>query len=372
MMQLKSVIPIAVRLPLVRPISMAGVTLREADNLLIRVEDELGNVGWGEGASAPTMTGETLAGMLAAAEFLRPLLEGVEVEDLGTFAGFVDRLIYGNSSVKAAIDIAVHDLAGRRRKVPLYDLLGGKCRDRIAVLHMLATGNRATDLADARAKADEGYQAYKVKVGVAGPAGRVSRDLERCAEIRAELGPDARISADANQGYRREEGVEFAESAEGAGLDFLEQPIHGADLEGMQAIVAAGPVLVGADEGIHSIGDIERHHSMKAAHGGSLKIIKLGGMDGVMRGGRRAHALGMHVNLAGKTAESSIATMAIVHAATALPQLDWDVNVTNHYLVGDLTSDPLTIGNGHVAPSDRPGLGVDVDEASVLRFAYRV
>jgi muconate cycloisomerase len=371
-MRLKSVIPIAVRLPLARPVSMAGVTLREADNLLIRIEDELGNVGWGEAASAPTMTGETLAGMLAAAEFLRPRLEDAAVEDLETFSGFVDRLIYGNSSVKAAIDIALHDLAGRRQKVPLHDLLGGKCRDRVAVLHMLATGDRSSDLADARARAAGGYQAYKVKVGVAGPAGRVQRDIERCAEIRAALGPGIRISADANQGYERGEGVAFAKSAEAAGLDFIEQPIHGADLEGMQQIVAAGPVPVGADEGIHSIADIDRHHSLKAAHGGSLKIIKLGGIGGVIRGGRRAHALGMHVNLASKTAESSIANAAIVHAAVALPQVDWDVNVTHDYLVDDLTSDPMAIEDGHVAPPDRPGLGVQVDEARVLRFAYRV
>lgn len=370
-MRLKTVIPVAVRLPLARPIRMAGVTLREADNLLVRVEDDLGNVGWGEAASAPTMTGETLPGMLAAAEFLRPLLEGVAVEDLETFSAHLDRQIYGNSAAKAAIDIAVHDLAARRRDMPLYELLGGKFRDRVASLYMLASGDEAADVAEAREKSSEGFLAFKVKVGVAGPAGRVARDVERCAAIRAALGGGVRISADANQGFARQEGVAFAEAAQGAGLDFIEQPIHGADIEGMRAIVAAGPVPVGADEGIHSLADLERHHELKAAHGASLKMIKLGGVGAVMRGGRRADALGMRVNLAGKTAESSIASAAIVHAAAALPQVDWDVNVTNQYLAEDLTADPLAIVDGHVALTERPGLGVEVDEGRVLRFAYR-
>ena len=88
-----------------------------------------------------------------------------------------------------------------------------------------------------------------------------------------------------------------------AGLDFIEQPLAAHDLDGTAEVARATRVPVSADEGIHSLADIERHHATGAARGASLKTIKLGGLGAVMTAGRRLDALGMHVNLAGKIAE---------------------------------------------------------------------
>lgn len=370
-MRIKSIVPVAVRLPLTRPIKMSGITVADAENLLVRVEDEDGHVGWGEAASAPTMTGETAAGMYAAVDFMRPALEGLAVEEIADFALPLDEAMYGNPAAKSAIDMAVHDLLARHRGISLAELLGGAGRQTIPVLWMLAAGERTADVADAAAKRDEGFVAFKVKVGLKGDEGRVGRDLERAAEIRSRLGDVPRISADANQGYSRTEGIAFSRGAGEAGLTFIEQPIRGTDLEGMSEVVAAGSVPVGADEGIHSLADLERHHEMKAAHGGSLKVIKLGGLDQVMRAGRRADALGMNINIAGKIAESSIGSAAIVHLAAALPQVNWDISITHQYLAEDLVAEPIRVRDGQVALPQGPGLGIVVDEARIGRFAYR-
>lgn len=370
-MRLHSIVPIAVRLPLRKPIKMSGITVAAAENLLVRIEDEKGNVGWGEAASAPTMTGDLPAGLVAAVEFMRQELEGLDVEDLGSFAEKLETLLYGNEAAKSAVDMAVHDLRGRREGVPAFQLLGGARRSRTPVLWILAAGETGADVAEAKAKVADGFVALKVKVGNAQAEDRVARDLERSAAVREAVGNGPRISADANQGYAREEGVGFSRGARQAGLDFIEQPIRGRDLEGMQSVVAAGEVPVGADEGIHSLDDLVRHHEMKAAHGGSLKILKLGGMAKVMEAGQRAEALGMHINLAGKIAESSVGSAAIAHLAVALPQIDWDASVTNQYLAEDVVKNPIAIRDGHVAPPQEPGLGVVVDEARVARFAYR-
>lgn len=370
-MRIKSIVPVAVRLPLTRPIKMSGITVADAENLLVRVEDVDGHVGWGEAASAPTMTGETAAGMYAAVNFMRPALEGVEIEDLASFGTALDEAIYGNPAAKSAVDMAVHDLVARHRGISVAELLGGVRRDVLPVLWMLAAGERGADVADAAARRDEGFVAFKVKVGLKGDEGRVDRDLERAGEVRSRLGDGPRISADANQGYSRPEGVRFSRGAGAAGLTFIEQPIRGTDLDGMSEIVAAGEVPVGADEGIHSVGDLERHHAMKAAHGGSLKVIKLGGLGQVMEAGRRADALGMNVNLAGKIAESSIGSSSIIHLAAALPQVNWDISVTHQYLAEDLVAEPIRVRDGHVALPQGPGLGVVVDEKKVERFAYR-
>jgi muconate cycloisomerase len=308
--------------------------------------------------------------MFAAINYMRSHLEGAEVEDLDAFAVTLKRLMYGNAAAKSAIDMAVHDLVARRRRVSLVELLGGARRERTPVLWMLAGSETAADKAEGAAKAAEGFVAFKVKVGLKGPADRALRDLERAGEVRAALGVKARISADANQGYSREEGISFSRGARRAGLDFIEQLVSADDLEGMQAIVRAGEVPVGADEGIHSISDLERHHDLKAAHGGSLKILKLGGVAEVLKAGRRAEALGMQVNLAGKTAESSIGSAAIAHLAAALPQVNWDVSVTNQYLAEDIAQNPIHIWEGHVAPPSGPGLGIEVDEERIRRLSY--
>ena len=85
--------------------------------------------------------------------------------------------------------------------------------------------------------------------------------------------------------------------------------------------------------------------------------------------GRRVHALGMHVNLAGKIADSSVASAAIVHLGAALPQLDWDVSITCAYLAQDIVKEPIRPERGRARLLDRPGLGIEVDESKLSRFA---
>ena len=360
-MRLRSVIPIRISLPLLAPIKMANATIANADNLLVRVEDSDGNVGWGEAASAPLMTGETQDGMVAAAEFIRPQIEGLEVEDVAQFGAQLDPLMYGNSAAKSAIEMAVYDLAGKRRGIPVVELLGGAVRRELAALWMLAANERAADVAMAKRMAAEGFIAFKVKVGGA----TVEEDLARCADIRAALGATARISADANQGFSRAQAIAFAEGAAAAGLDFIEQPLDGHNLDGMAEVARATRLPIGADEGIHSLDDIERHHATGAARGASLKTIKLGGLASVMAAGRRMEALRMHVNLAGKMADSSVASAAIVHLGAALPQLDWDISATCIYLAQDIVTDPIRLVRGHARLLERPGLGVAVDESKI-------
>ena len=369
-MYLKSIRPVAVRLPLSKPIKMAGVSMSATENLLVRIEDDIGNIGWGEACSAPTMTGETAAGMVAAVRYLAPQLEGASVDSIDELVARLDQLLYGNTGAKSAIEIAAYDLLGKRLGLPLYELLGGKKRDNTPVLWMLAAADLDIDRPEARRKRDEGFQSFKVKVAVKAGREGVARDLERVQSIRQTIGGSVQISADANQGYSREDALGFVEGADESVLDFFEQPVAGHDLEGMQIVARAARVPIGADEGIHCLADIERHAAAGAAQGVSLKTIKLGGMSGVASAARKADALGMKVNLAGKIADSSIASAAIAHLAVALPQIDWGVSVTNQYLAEDLTRDPLLVGAGRITPTDAPGLGVAVDEGRVTQFAY--
>lgn len=353
-----------ISVPLKSPMKLAGIEIGTADNLIVRIRDQDGNVGWGEGASAPTMTGETSESMLAAARFLAPSLEGAEIDDIPALHKKLDRLMYGNHGAKAAIEIALLDLEGKREGKPLYELLGGKARDDAAILTMIAGGDLQTETDSARRQLDDGYTAFKVKVGVNEP----ERDLERVAAVRAATNADVRISADANQGYTRDEGIRFAQGAAQAGLDFMEQLVAGDDLDGMAACAEQSSVPLGADEGFHSLSDIRLHHQKGAAAGGSLKTIKLGGAHAVLEAAELMRGLGMHINLAGKIADTGIGSAAIAHLAVVLPQLDWDASVTNMYLVDDVVADPIRVVDGRVRPSDESGLGVLPQEEKLEQY----
>jgi L-alanine-DL-glutamate epimerase-like enolase superfamily enzyme len=87
-----------------------------------------------------------------------------------------------------------------------------------------------------------------------------------------------------------------------------------------------------------------------------------------MEAGRLCEELGLKVNVAAKTGESSIACAAAVHIAAALPQIAWGLTLSNEGLADDVTAQPIRIVRGHVEVSDAPGLGIDVDEDRVRRY----
>lgn len=365
MFRIGTVEAFAISAPLRAPVKMSGITVTAAENLMVRITDTDGRSGWGEAASAPTMTGEFPEGMVAAARHIGARIEGAEIADIHAIGPLVGPLAYANQGPKSAIECALLDLWGQAAGLPLHALLGGAVRDAADILTMITGGDLAAEKAFAQAQADAGYRAFKVKVGVGAP----ERDLERAAAIRAALGGDVQISADANQGYSVDEGVAFASGAGAAGMDFLEQLVAGDDLAGMAACARATRVPLGADEGLHDIEDIRRHHAAGAARGGSIKTIKMGGALPVMEAGRLMGDLGMSINLAGKVADTSIASAAICHLAMALPQLDWKTSITNQYLAVDPVIDPVRIIDGAVRRIDRPGLGVrpDLDRLARLR-----
>jgi len=245
----------------------------------------------------------------------------------------------------------------------VHALLGDKLRSRAAVLAVIGGGDREGDLHDAARKKADGFTAFKIKVGVETP----ERDAERTREICRLLGNDVLSSADANQGFTGADAIAFVRAVAGTGLGFFEQPVPADDLAGMAAVAAASAIAIGADEGIHSLEDIRRHHEEKAASGVSLKAIKLGGVRAVVDAARLCERLGMRVNISCKTGETSVACAAALHVAAVVPEIAWGLTLTNAGLCDDVTPHPVRIVRGHVDILDRPGLGIDIDENLVRR-----
>ncbi|NND49906.1 MAG: hypothetical protein HKN60_06620 [Rhizobiales bacterium] len=362
MFRIARIEPMVIAVPMVTPIRMSTGTITKSDNLIVRITDGQGRTGWGEAASAAMMTGETSPGMVAAVRFMAERLEGREVTGAEAIADLIEAAMHANHAAKSAIDTGLLDLAGQHLGLPLHEVLGGKKRERAAMIWRIS--GAPDEIETARKRSDEGFVAFKVKVATHDP----QTDLARARAAREAVGPGPRVSADANEGFSPPEALLFAKGAGDAGLDFLEQPVAGHDLEAMCACAEAASIPIGADEGLHGPRDITRHHQLGAAAGGSLKLIKFGGAFQVMAAASLMGEFGMAVNLAGKAADTSIGSAAIAHVALALPRLEWDANITNQYLTGDVVRDPVSVVEGHIVTPEGPGLGISVDEDLIARY----
>jgi len=354
---------IPVALPLRAPMKMAANTIATAENVLLRIEASDGTVGWGEAASAPTMTGDTLGGLVAAVrDHLAPMLIGQDAHNWPALRGAMHRALLGNGGAHSAIEMAVLDLTGRATGRRLIDLIGKARREAVKPMWLLGNPTPEADVAEAHARQTEGFNFFKLKIGVK----PLAKEIAIAHAVREAL-PKTPLCADANCGLTAANAKTYIEKTRDARLLFVEQPLAYDDIDGLRKLARAVKVPIGIDEGIHSLADVEV--SAKAGAGGvSLKLIKLGGISTALAAGRLCQRLGLSINIAAKIAESSLASAAAVHLACAVPKADWGVSLTHFYLADDIVKRPLALANGFVALPSGPGLGVEVDEAAVARF----
>lgn len=358
---------IPVALPLKSPMKMSGITIATAENVLVRIEAADGRVGWGEAASAPTMTGDTLGGLVAAVrDHLAPMLVGQNAFDRPALIRALRRALIGNTGAHSAVEMALLDLAGRAGNTRLVDAVAPKpLRTAVKPMWLLGNATPEQDIEEARAKAREGFHLLKLKIGVKPLADEIAAAIA----VREALGRKMPLCADANGGLTLANARRYIERTRAAKLAFIEQPLPHDDLAGLKTL-AKLRLPIGIDEGIHSLSDVAGNARAGAA-GVSLKLIKLGGFTTAYEAAKLCRRLRLKINVAAKIAESSIATAAAVHLACVVPNVDWGVSLTHFYLAEDIVRQPLAIRDGAVALPAGSGLGIEVDEAAVERFRVK-
>ena len=245
-MRIQRIQAIAISLPMIKPVKMSFEEVRNAENVLARIETSDGIIGWGEAASAPTMTGETPGSMVAAIRYLADKLEGLPADDIGAAMHRAGQYLYGNNSAKAAIEMALWDALGQAKGKPVYELLGGAKRMRVPALRLIGTGSTEGDIAETQKRLAEGYVAIKIKVGVASPEADAERARAICATVKDEK---VLICTDANQAWTPDEAIRFVRGIADTRIEFFEQPVAGHDVAGMARVAAASRVKIGVDEG---------------------------------------------------------------------------------------------------------------------------
>jgi len=134
-----------------------------------------------------------------------------------------------------------------------------------------------------------------------------------------------------------------------------------ADRDALLRLAESSPVRLCADESAGSLAAVVGFVGTRVG-GVSLKLIKHGGMTGVMRGAAICSAGGLGINLAGKVIESSVSAAANLHCAAAMDRVDFGCSPANQGVILDVTHTPITVDNGEFPLPDGPGLGIEVDE----------
>ena len=356
MFKISEISCINIGLPLIETIHMSNVTITKSNSIIVKIRNNYGQIGWGEAAASLSMTGESSNSMIAAINYIKEKIIGKNIEDIKDIYRIISRSIYGNFAAKSAVEMALIDLLGINQKKPFSQLIGKKIRHELPIIWRISGSEK--EIQNALKKRDEGFVAFKIKVG----AKDLSYDLKRAENLRKILGDEIQLTADANGGYCPKDAINFSKRSQSVGLDYFEQPVNGADLYTMKQCNKIPNVLISADEGIHTIYDLHKHYKMKACEGGSLKLIKFGSINTLIQATKYMKEKKMHTNISGKAGDSSISAAAIGNISMVLPKLDWYSNVSIQYLGDDIIKIPHEITDGKLKVVEGPGLGLSVNE----------
>lgn len=361
LMRIASIESFPVVLPLTTPVRMSHVTIDVSHNVLVKVTTDDGIVGWGEGVPAMDVTGENQGRILASIEDLGSRIVGRDPLGHGDLWAELRRTVYGNTTGIGALDIALHDIAGKVRGVPVAELIGGPRRSTVPALTLVGSGDPAADLEAFEERYRAGYRWFKLKLGI-GDLGEEARTLVAMAAAH----DDAVVCGDTNGGWTEEESARFLVAVEGSPVRFVEQPTMSTDA--LIRLAEGSSVAICADESARSLDDVAALGKTAVA-GVSLKLIKHAGITGVMRGAAVCDRFGLQINLAGKIAESAISAAANIHAAAAMSDTGFGCSPANQTLVADVCTDPPKVVDGAYTVPTGPGLGVEVDEDRVRALA---
>ena len=329
--------------------------------LMVFVETDTDLQGIGEVTGSPDWSGETCLGAKALVDqHLTPKLIG---EDPRRIRYCMDRLskTFANPFAKAGIEMALFDLLGKSLNTPVYQLLGGAVRNADLPLRFPIMPVGPEESADVgKRMVAEGFRTLKLKVG----HDPLEYDLERVRQVREAVGPQIRLTVDANGGWTVNEAIRAAPPLEEYGVVFIEQPVHRLDLDGLARVRQHVRLPIMADESVFTVQD-----ALTCIHKGAADIIsvypgKNGGLLNTLTIASLAEAAGVHCAI-GSNLEWDVGSAAMMHACRAIPNICVEryaadiigpVFHIEHACETSLLGDP-----GFARVPDAPGLGVSLN-----------
>ncbi|WP_171120892.1 MULTISPECIES: enolase C-terminal domain-like protein [unclassified Ruegeria] len=342
-----------------------GTVEGSCEVVVLRLTSEDGCHGFGEASPWSVFTGTPEATYAALDRYIRPLVIGSCIADRAAITEQASRVVAHCTEAKAALDSALLDLAGRISGVPVWALLGGKCRDTIPLSCSIANPEFAQDKELLDRLQDDGVRIVKLKTGFKDHAFDIMR-----LEYLAQNYPNMSVRVDYNQGLEITDAAARVRDVAQFAPDFIEQPVRAHHFGMMARLRQMIDVPLLADESVFGPEDMERAARENICDGVSVKIMKSGGLHRAQTTARIAAAHGLSA-YGGDMFEAGLAHLAGTHMIAATPEitLGCEFYQSSYFLAEDILQDPFRVADGNVIVPVGQGLGGCPDIGKLNHYA---
>lgn len=354
-------------LPTIRPHKLSVATMNGQTLMLVKIHCSDGVTGIGEGTTIGGLAygGESPESMkLAIDTYFQPVLVGQDATRIQALMGRLAKMVKENRFAKSAIETALLDAHGKRLGLPVSELLGGRCRDRLPVAWTLASGDTAKDIAEAEQMLDtRRHRIFKLKIGLRD----LRDDIAHVAAIKQALGDRAAVRVDVNMAWSETQAAYGMAALADAGCELVEQPV--ASTAALARLVRRFPIALMADE---SLTGPESAFEIARVHGADVFAVKLeqsGGLFNALRVAAIADAAGIGL-YGGTMLEGAFGTIASAHVFSTFPNLQWGTELFGPLLLTEeILREPLAYNDFELTVPNGPGLGIELDDDRVAFFA---
>lgn len=352
-------------IPFKQEVHWTGGTRPGTTRLVVEIETESGIIGLGETICLLEFIEPVLAKTIA------PLVIGEDACNVEKIYRKIEGAGYYHHKramvmALTAIEMACWDIIGKNANMPLYNLWGGKYRQKVGIVAYLQSGSIDHIAKEAAEHAERGFDTVKLKIGEG-----EKNDVELVRAVREAVGPDIKIRADVNGGWTIGTAKRQLKKMEPYDLEYIEQPLPLEDLAGHALLRKSTSVPIALDESAYILQDVHEIIRNEAADMILLDPHEAGGLTQARKQAALCEAAGMPVTLH-SGAELGISLSAYLHFAVSVQNLSLSIDCQYHNISDDIISEPFDVDGPFAEPPSGPGLGVELVQSQVERYESKI
>ena len=341
-------IEIAMKKPFVIAIGSTDVY----EGYIVRVKTKDGYEGIGEAVPTPHIMGDSMGSVENELNIFSKKLIGLDLSPERINEKMIS-LARDSKSSRAAVDMAIWDIIGKKANLPIHSILGNYRPDAetsytVDLVEPEIAANQAVELLN------EGVTVFKIKLGSG-----IEKDYSRVEKVRKTIGDDKQLYVDFNQSYTAKKAIALSEKISRFNIEFLEQPVPADDVKALRFVKDHTTIPVMADEAVKSPQDAVRVIQNEAADMINLKLMKSGGITDGIAIIKTCQSFRIPVMI-GCMVETRLANTAGLHIGLSYPAVKYTDLDGFSSLKEDIVTGGLVFKNGKNYLQDGPGLGVNL------------
>ena len=360
---------------LLHPLIWSNGHITHRETVLVRICTNTGIVGWGE-------TGNSLASSVIQ-QGLTPLLIGQDPMNRMYLWQKMYGLFYSSNSACglamcaiSAIDIALWDIAGKATNLPVYQLLGGRLRQKVSVyatgLYYTVNNCLSRLQEEANSYVEQSFQAVKMKIGGLD----LAEDRKRVVAVREAIGSDIKLMVDANQSYSPALAIQMGQHLADLDIHWFEEPVAAHDLGLYLEVKRKLPIPLAGGENFHSGYNFRDYLAERALDIAQPDVGNIGGLTEIVKVAAMSQSFG--VQLCPHAWGTPVLTAATIHLCAGLSPCPFvlapknylqepimELDCTPNPIRDQLCGDVFRPCDGFLDVPEEPGLGVKVDEQAL-------